>query len=130
VAGRLTPPAPSLPIVGTASPVGMIPYSGTGVGKYGPFVPKQASDNGILSVQSINFSATMTSGVMCLVYCKPIGLPLPFTTLGVPSERDFVNQAPSMPEIPDGACLNWLMYAGAATPVNSPFYGSIGTVWG
>jgi hypothetical protein len=72
----------------------------------------------------------MTSGCFSIVLCKPIGLPLPVTTLGVPCERDFINQLPSMPIIPDGACLNLLQYAGAATPTNTPYYGSIQTVWG
>ncbi len=128
-AGRLTPAAPSLPVINATAPAGQIMYSGTGVGKYGPFFPLQAGDPGILSVQTINFSATMTTGVVNLVLCKPIGLPLPLTTLGVPAERDYFNQLPSMPIIYDGACLSWLMYAGAATPVNTAYYPTIQTVW-
>jgi hypothetical protein len=128
-AGRLTPPAPSLPIINATAPIGQIMYSGTGVGKYGPFIPLQAGDNGILSVETINFSATMTSGAVALVLCKPIGLPLPLTTIGVPAERDYFNQLPSLPIICDGACLSWLMYAGAATPVNTPYNPTIQTVW-
>ena len=128
-AGRLTPVAPSLPIANTAAPVGQILYSGTGIGKYGPFIPLQQGDAGILRIQSIQQSATMTSGVYAIVYCKPVGLPLPATTLGVPAERDYLNQQPSLPIIPDGACLSWLMYAGVATPVNTPYFGSFQTVW-
>lgn len=129
IAGRNTPATPSLPIGATASPVGLITYSGTGVGKFGPFLPLQAGDNGILSIQSIKQSATFTSGVYAIVLCKPIGLPLPITTLGVAAERDYINQLPSMPTIPDGACLSWLQYAGLVTPINTPYYGSIQTVW-
>lgn len=129
VAGRLTPSAPSRPVINTTSPVGAIPYSGTGVGKVGPFLPMAAGDAGILSVQSGNFSATMVSGCMNLVICKPL-LTLPATTVGVAAERDLVNQLPSMPIIQDGAVLNWLMYAGAATPVNSAFYGHLDFAWG
>ena len=128
-AGKLTPPTPSLPVGTTACPVGMIHYSGTGVGKYGPFMPLAAGDNGILSIQTIQQSATLTSGVYAIVLCKPIGLPLPVTTIGVAAERDYVNQLPSMPVIPDGACLSWLQYAGLATPINTPYFGSIQTVW-
>jgi len=128
VAGRLTPAAPSLPVINTTAPVGSIAYAGTGVGKYGPFLPMMAGDAGIKSVQSINFSATMTSGVMNLVICKPLAY-MPITTVGVASERDFVNMLPSMPRIYDGACLHWAMYAGAATPVNSSFMGHIDTAW-
>lgn len=127
--GRLTPVAPSLPIMSTTSPVGHISYSGTGAGKYGPFIPLQAGDNGILTIETVNFSATMTSGALAIVLCKPIGLPLPFTTLGVPAERDYFNQLPSMPIIYDGACLSWLQYAGAATPFSTGYYGTIQTVW-
>lgn len=130
VAGRLTPVVPSLPIANASAPVGQILYSGTGAGKFGPMMPLQAGDNGILSIQSINQSATMTSGVYVIVLYKPIGPPMPYTTQGVPTERDFLNQVPSLPRIFDGACLSLLMYAGAATPVNSSFNGSLNTVWG
>jgi hypothetical protein len=128
VAGRLTPGAPSLPVVNAASPVGSITYAGTGVGKYGPFLPLQSGDAGIKSVQSINFNATMTSGVMNLVICKPLAF-LPITTVGVASERDFVNMLPSMPRIYDGASIHAALYAGAATPVNSSFFGHIDVAW-
>jgi hypothetical protein len=129
VAGRLTPAAPSLPICNTAAPVGSIVYAGTGAGKYGPFIPLAAGDQGILSIQSVNLSASYVSGALNIVLCKPL-LTLPITTVGVASERDLVNQLPSMPRVYDGANLQWLMYAGAATPVNSAFYGSLDTAWG
>ena len=129
VAARLTPTTPSLPIINTAAPVGSIAHAGTGAGKFGPFIPLASGDQGILSVQTVQFSATMTSGVMNLVLCKPL-MTLPITTLGVASERDLVNQLPSMPQIYDGAVLNWLMYAGAATPVNSALYGHLDFAWG
>jgi len=129
VAGKLTPASPSLPIVNASSPVGSIVYSGTGVGKYGPFLPLAPGDQGILSIQDIQFNATMTSGCMNLVLCKPL-MTLPITTVGVASERDLLNQIPSLPRVYDGAVLNWLMYAGANTPVNSAFYGHLDTAWG
>lgn len=129
VAGRLTPPFPSLPIANASAPVGQIMYSGTGAGKYGPAMPLAAGDNGILSIQNITQSATMTSGVYAIVLYKEIGLPIPLTTQGVPGERDFFNQLPSMPIIPDGACLSWIQLAGAAHPVNTPYNFTLQTVW-
>ena len=129
VSGQLTPTAPSLPIINTTSPVGSIMYAGTGVGKFGPFIPLAAGDTGIKSVESINFSATMTSGVCVLSIVKPI-CTIPLTTAGVAGERDLVNQIPSMPVIPDGACLNWMMYAGVATPAVTPFFGNLDFAWG
>lgn len=126
VASRATPA--TLPIGNTTAAVTSIVYSGTGAGKYGPFVPLQAGDAGIKSVQSINLSATYTSGVLNLVLCKPL-LTLPITTLGVTAERDLVNQFASMPKVYDGACLAWLMLAGAATPVASPISGHLEFGW-
>ena len=126
-AGNLTPA--TLPAGLTAAPVTSIPYSGTGAGKYGPFIPLANGDKGIRSVQQFNLSATYTSGVLNLVLCKPL-LTLPMTTIGVASERDLLNQVPSLPQVQDGACLAWLMYAGAATPVNSAFYGHLDFIWG
>jgi hypothetical protein len=125
-ASRTTPA--TLPIGNTTAAVTSIVYSGTGSGKYGPFVPLQAGDAGIRSVQSINLSATYTSGVLNLVLCKPL-LTLPITTLGVTAERDLVNQFMSMPKVFDGACLAWLMLAGAATPVASPLSGHLEFGW-
>ncbi len=127
--GRLTPASPVLPTSTASAIVGSVPYSGTGAGKVGPFLPLQGGDQGILSVQSISLSATHTSGCLNVVICKPL-LTLPVTTVGVASERDLVNMLPSMPRIYDGANLQWLMYAGAATPANSAIYGALDFAWG
>lgn len=125
-ASRATPA--TLPIGNSAAAVTSIVYSGTGTGKYGPFAPLQAGDAGIRSVQSINLSVSYVSGVLNLVLCKPL-LTLPITTLGVTAERDLVNQFMSMPNVYDGACLAWLMLAGAATPVASPLSGHLEFGW-
>lgn len=125
-AGNLTPA--TLPIGNTAAAVTSIVYSGTGAGKYGPFVPLAAGDAGIRSVQQFNLSVSYVSGVLNLVLCKPL-LTMPITTLGVTAERDLVNQIASMPKVYDGACLAWLMLAGAATPVASPLSGHLEFGW-
>lgn len=125
-AGNLTPA--TLPIGNTAAAVTSIVYSGTGSGKFGPFMPLAIGDKGIRSVQQFNLSASYVSGVLNLVLCKPL-LTLPITTLGVTAERDLVNQFMSMPKVYDGACLAWLMLAGAATPVGSPLSGHLEFGW-
>lgn len=121
-AGRLTPTV--LPVGKTAAANGLVLYSGTGVGKYGPFLPMQDGDSGIRSIQSVTLSATYTSGEFSIGMCRPI-LTMPITTLGVASERDLMNQVPSLPRVYDGANLVWLMYSGAATPVNSSLIGHL-----
>lgn len=125
-AGRATPT--TLPVGKTAAANGLILYSGTGVGKYGPFMPLQDGDSGIRSIQTIQNSTSYVSGEYSVGLCKPL-LTLPITTLGVAAERDLVNQLPSMPRIEDGACLIWLMYSGVATPVNSSLYGHLDIGW-
>jgi hypothetical protein len=127
-ASRTTPTLPSLPIINTTAPVTQVAYSGTGSGKYGPFIPLANGDTGIRSVQSIQFSATHTSGVHNLIMCRPL-LTMPITTLGVACERDLLNQVPSLPRVYNGACLAWMMYAGAASPVNSALYGHLDFGW-
>lgn len=125
-AGRVTPA--TLPIGNSAAAVTSVVYSGTGAGKFGPFMPLVAGDAGIRSVQSVTISASYLSGVLNLVLCKPL-MTLPITTLGVTAERDLVNQFMSMPKIYDGACLAWLMLAGANTPVGSPISGHLEFGW-
>jgi hypothetical protein len=128
-AGTATRATPAtLPIGNSAAAVTNIVYSGTGAGKYGPFMPLQAGDSGIRSVQNVTISASYLSGVLNLVLCKPL-MTLPITTLGVTAERDLVNQFASMPKIYDGACLAWVMLAGAATPVASPISGHLEFGW-
>ena len=126
VGSRATPV--TLPIGNSAAAVTQIVYSGTGSGKYGPFMPLAAGDAGIRSVQSINLSVSYVSGVLNLVLCKPL-CTLPITTLGVTAERDLVNQFMSMPKVYDGACLALLMLAGAATPVGSSLSGHLEFGW-
>jgi hypothetical protein len=126
-AGKITPNV--LPAGLTANPKGAIPYSGTGAGKYGPFMPLAAGDSGIRSVEQFNLSATYTSGNLNLVICRPL-LTLPLTTIGVAAERDLLNQIPSLPRVYDGANLSWLMYAGVNTPVNSAYFGHLDFAWG
>jgi hypothetical protein len=126
VGSRVTPA--TLPIGNSAAAVTQVAYSGTGAGKFGPFMPLVAGDAGIRSVQSITISASYLSGVLNLVLCKPL-LTLPITTLGVTAERDLVNQFMSMPAVYDGACLGWMMLAGANTPVASAVSGHLEFGW-
>lgn len=119
----------TLPISNATAPIGQIEYSGTGAGKFGPFVPLAAGDSGIRLVEQFSYNVTHTSGTTNVVLCRPI-VTLPMTTIGVAAERDLINQLPSLPRIYDGACLVWLMYAGAATPVTSGFFGHLDFGWG
>ena len=128
-AAKVTPTSPALPTNTAVAPLLTVPYSGTGSGKFGPFIPLAAGDAGIRTCQNIILAgAGVTTGVYNLVFAKPL-LSLPITTLGVASERDLVNQLPSMPRVYDGACLAWMIYAGSAIPNNSSFFGHLDLGW-
>lgn len=98
-------------------------HSGNATGRYGPFLPLQAADAGIQSIQSFTWSggtAYTGSGVVALAIVKPIAeLPLPVT--GIMTERDLRSQLVSLPKIEDGACLQWLLFGTGATTTASPF---------
>lgn len=113
----------------TTAVQGHIVHSDPSAGKYFPFLPLAAGDTGIRSVQSIQLSATMTSGSMALVLCKPL-TSLPLTTAGVMAERNLMTQLPSLPRIIDGANLNMLFFTAAATAANTPLVGYIETANG
>lgn len=125
-AGRTTPAV--LPTCKTAAANGLILYSGTGAGKYNPFIPLAGGDTGIRSIQSLTLSASYVSGEFAIALCKPL-ITLPIGALGVVTERDYVNGLPSLPRVYDGANLIWLMGSGAATPINSGLFGHIDFAW-
>lgn len=87
-------------------------------------MPLAAGDSGIAKVDNVQISVSYVSGEFSVGLCKPL-ITMPMTTIGVASERDFMNQLPSLPRVYDGANLTWLLYHGAATPVNSAFYGHL-----
>jgi hypothetical protein len=106
-------------------------HSGNASGRYGAFLPLQGGDSGVARVNSFTWSggtAYTGSGVVALVIARPLcDLIIPAT--GVYSERDLVNQLPSMPEIKEGACLQWMLFGTGATTTNSPFTGTIDYGW-
>ena len=128
--GRATPSSPSLPVGKTAASNTLVVYSGTGAGKYGPFMPLQAGDRGIAQVNNFDLSVSYVSGEVSIGLVRPL-ITMPMTTIGVASEREFMTQvAGGMPRVYDGAALYWLLYSGANTPANSAFYGHADFVWG
>jgi hypothetical protein len=111
-------------------------HSGTAANNIGPFLPLQAGDTGIRSVQNWQQSAAngTASTFTNLVLCKPI-MELQVTTQFLLAERDMLNQFPSLPLIQESGatsnpCLSWLAYAGAATPASTNFFGVNRYAWG
>lgn len=122
------------PTMGAAADAyaGRILHSGNAAGRYGPFLPLQGGDRGIRTIESFTFSggtAYTGSGVLGLALMRPL-LDIACPVTGMWSERDLVNQLPSLPRVHDGACLTWLKFSTGATTNNSPFTFSIDFGWG
>lgn len=113
----------------TSAIVGHITHSGVAANNYGPFLPLANGDSGVLNVASVQFSAASGAGTMALCLARPI-CEITIGVAGLKTEKDFVNQIPSMPVIGDDACLVWLYAAGAATAASTTFSGSCEFVWG
>lgn len=127
VAGRTNP----VTVACTASAITPhIVHSGTAANNYGPFLPMASGDTGIQNFASVTLSAASgTASTAALVLCKPLAQ-ITISVAGLMTEKDLLNQIPSMPIIKDGACLTWLLGAGAAVAASTTFAGSIEDVWG
>jgi hypothetical protein len=128
-AARATPSSPSLPIGKSAASHSHILYSGaTGAGKFGPFMPLQAADAGIRSVQGIRNNASYVSGTYAVGLVRPLGR-VPLNVLGQDTAMDFTTMFPSFPQVYDGAALYLLWKSGVATPASSAFDGELVFGW-
>jgi hypothetical protein len=105
-------------------------HSGLAVNNYGPMLPLAVGDLGIASVQNVQLSAASGSAsTAALVLFRPIAqIPLPLISVAV--GRDLLFNWPSLPQVHDGACLAWLLFAGGAVGAATNFYGAHDLVWG
>lgn len=125
-AGRVQP----VTVACTASAiVPHITHSGTAANNYGPFLPLASGDFGMRSAQSVQLSSASGSGTAALILARPLAT-ITIGVAGLMTEKDLLNQIPSMPVIPDGACLSWVYFAGAATGAATTFIGTTEAVWG
>ena len=107
--------------------VGHISHSGVAANNYGPFLPLASGDYGVRNVASVTFSAANT-GTGALVLCKPI-IEIPLGVVSLYHNKDTLSQIPSLPVIPDGACLAFILIAGGAVAASTTFAGHTEFVW-
>lgn len=126
VAGRVSPTFQT----NTAAFAATLLTGGTGVGNSGPFIPLQAGDYGIRSVESITFSAP-NGGICALVLVKPIvetTITEVTATFATPSEQsNFLNEFNGN-QIEDGAYLNFLCLPNGSIS-GSVLQGYLSTIW-
>lgn len=92
----------------------------------GAFIDLQPGDQGIRSVQTIEFNQP-NGGLAVLVLCRPIAT-ISNKEITAVSETDFVYEMPSLPKIYDGAYLNFIcMPNGNAS--GQLLQGEITTIW-
>jgi hypothetical protein len=130
-AGRAFQGSPSMGATADAY-AGRILHSGNAAGRYGPFLPLAGGDTGVASIESFTFSggtAYTGTGVLALSIMRPL-LDIPVPVSGMWSERDLVNQLPSLPQVMDGACLTWLLFGTGATTTASPVTFALDIGWG
>lgn len=107
--------------------VGHISHSGIAANNYTPFLPLANGDYGVRNVASVTFSAANT-GTGALVLAKPI-MEIPLGIVSQYHNKDLLSQIPSLPVIPDGACLGFILIAGGAVAASTTFAGHTETVW-
>jgi hypothetical protein len=124
VAGRVTPTVRC----NTQTSVGtIITTAAATAGCAGPFLPLQAGDTGVRSIEACTF-LTGDVGLVSLVLVKPLA------TLGVydlqaPAEKDFALDNPAtLPRIEDDAYLN-LICLPSGSIASGQILGTIETVW-
>ena len=91
-------------------------------------VPPPAPIAAPVAPPAVTMSAANT-GTFALVLARPLAS-ITLSVAGLMTEKDLLNQIPSLPEIKDGACLTWLWGAGAATAASTTFAGGAEFVWG
>jgi hypothetical protein len=121
------------PVTVAATASAIVPHivhSGTAANNYGPFLPLASGDTGIRSVDGVHITAASgTASTAVLVLVRPLAQ-VALSVVGLMTEKDLLNQIPSLPRIRDGACLGWIYGTGAATVASSTFSGATECVWG
>lgn len=131
VSGRVSPNTFTQIVAGGGQSLTAI-ISGKG---FDPFVPLQAGDSGVKSIESVTFTAG-GGGLMALVIVKPLmtlflneACGLLNGSVGSPTQIESVIMHPRPPEIKDGAVLNFITKAPAGSMANTPISGLIETLW-
>lgn len=128
VSGRVT-----RPVVMTTQVVnGTILHSsaaGAAAQNNGPFLPLQAGDIGVRSVESVTIGGSGDVGLFALVVVKPLAS-IALRGIDAPTEVDyFTDNAGALPEIKDDAYLNFIVLPNG-TLAAAPIHGMIETTWG
>jgi hypothetical protein len=105
-------------------------HTGTAANNYGPSLPLASGDTGIQQFNSLTLSAASgTASTAALVLYKELAK-ISIGITGLQTQMDLLNGYPSLPVIKDGACLSFILEAGANVAANAAFVGNLEGVWG
>lgn len=93
-----------------------------------PAMALATGDSGVRQLNSYTI-ASGTTGTVTFVLYRPLAM-IPLVGANIWGERDFLNQMPSLPTIPDDACLSFFVNIGGAMTTNQTIYGEMVTAWG
>lgn len=110
------------------SPANSAPISTIFQNSGGVFLPIAAGDRGVKRINSYTL-ASGTTGTVAFVLAKPLA-EIPLLAANTASERDFLSQLPSLPQIQDGACLGFIAVIGGAMTASQTIMGKIEMGWG
>ena len=110
----------------TATNIGTLITSGTAATNLGAFIPLCPDDKGIRSVESVTFNSP-NGGLAVLVLVKPLATIVSQETTAF-SEVDFALDKPSLPEIKDGAYLNFICMPNG-NAAGQRILGDMFTIW-
>ena len=119
--GNLTASANSLP-VGSCFSGGTVATLGS------PYMNLANGDSGVRQLDSYTL-ASGTTGTITFMLHRPIAT-IPLVAANVAGERDFVFNMPSLPDIPDDACLGFFLMTGGALTANNQVIVDMKMAWG
>ncbi len=101
-------------------------HSGAVTNSFGAFLPLQDNDKGVRSVESITFQSP-NGGLAAVVLVKPLYTTL-IRELTAPVESNTIKDSALLPEIEEGAFLNFIALPSASLS-GVPIQGHITTIW-
>lgn len=112
----------------TATAIGsLVNTASATAGASSPFIPLQGTDTGIQSVQTFRMVSGSDVGLICLVLVRPVAR-ISIRGIDAPTEVDYFTAGPSLPEIKDGAYLNFIALPNGSLAA-TPIYGLAEFIW-
>lgn len=95
----------------------------------GLFVPLQAGDTGVRSIESMTLASGSATGTICVCLVRPL-LYIPIPIAGIEVTRDMVTETCGVPRIYDDSCLDWILIPSGAAAASTPMIGSVTLAYG